>query len=123
MSVRKAQNRVRKEYGIGKGKLHKRMSRNHTTLSTLAYQAQWGDAWTRKFDDETIQEMHALVDDLASDSIIATAYREAERAARGEKTERVSPKGHRFDASAGPVEPIPLTSRPRPSSQGAHRGE
>ncbi len=82
MSVRKAQNRVRKEHGIGKTALHKRMSRNHTTLSTLAYQAQWGDAWTRKFDDETIQEMHALVDQLAADSIIATAYREAEQAER-----------------------------------------
>lgn len=80
MSVRKAQNRLRKQYGIGKTKLHKRMSRNRTTLSTLGYQAEWGDAWARKFDDETIQEMHALVDDLAADSMIATAYREAEQA-------------------------------------------
>ena len=79
MSPTKAQNRIRKQHGIGKTKLHKRMSRNRTTLSTLAYQAEWGDAWARKFDDETIQEMHALVDDLAADSIIATVYREAER--------------------------------------------
>lgn len=108
MSPTKAQNRIRKQYGIGKTKLHKRMSRNRTTLSTLGYQAEWGDAWAPKFDDETIQEMHALVDDLAADSMIATAYREAEHSARSESTERVNPKGHRFDASAGPVEPIPL---------------
>lgn len=91
MSVRKAQNRVRKEHGIGKTALHKRMSRNHTTLSTLAYQAQWGDAWTGQFDAETKQRMHELVDALAADCIIATAYREAEKAARAALGEGAQP--------------------------------
>lgn len=82
MSVRKAQNRVRKQHGIGKTKLHKRMTANRTELDNLAYRAEWDGKWVGKFDAETIQEMHALVDDLAADSIIATAYREAEEATR-----------------------------------------
>lgn len=94
MSPTKAQNRVRKQYGIGKTKLHKRMSKNRTTLATLAYSAQWPGAWAGKFDAERIQEMHALVDDLAADSIIAAAYKEAERG-EGEQPQTL-------------VEPVPL---------------
>jgi len=97
MSVRKAQNRIRKQYGVGKTALHKRMSSNRTELATLAYSAQWSDAWAGKFDAERHERMHYLVDALAADCIIATAYREAEKTARGERE--------------GPqliVEPIPL---------------
>jgi len=97
MSPTKAQNRVRKQYGIGKGKLHKRMSRNHTTLSTLAYAAQWPGSSAGKFDAETKQRMHDLVDQLAADSIIAAAYGEAEGAEWGE--------GEQLQAL---VEPLPL---------------
>lgn len=81
MSVRKAQNRVRKKYGIGKGKLHKRMRANRDKLSQCCQLAQYGENWWAgtEFTEETIREMHALVDDLAADSIIATAYREAEK--------------------------------------------
>lgn len=82
MSVRMAQNRVRKEHGIGKTALHKRMSFNRRELQTYAYAAQWPDEWAGSFDAKTKQEMHRLVDRIAADSIIATAYREAEEAAR-----------------------------------------
>ncbi len=78
MSVRKAQNRVRKKYGIGKTVLHKRMSANRHELEVLAYSAQWPGEWAGTFDEKVKREMHKLVDALAADSIIATAYRKAE---------------------------------------------
>lgn len=82
MSVRKAQNRARKQYGIGKIKLHKRMSNQRNRLKILAYRAQWPEGWGGPFTEETKEEMHHLVDTLAADCIIATAYAEAERAER-----------------------------------------
>ncbi len=84
MSPTKAQNRVRKEYGIGKTELHKRMSANRMTLTTLAYAAEWPSSWAGTFDAEMHEKMHYLVDALAADCIIATAYTEAERVERGE---------------------------------------
>lgn len=90
MSVRKAQNRVRKKYGIGKTKLHRRMAENRRDLQALAYNTQWPGGWGRKmFDADQHQQMHDLVDALAADSIIATAYRKAEIAAI-EETARAS---------------------------------
>lgn len=85
MTVRKAQNRVRKQYGIGKTKLHKRMRRRRDELVTLADKAQYPHWITGAFDAETKQRMHDLVDQLGADSVIATAYREAEEAARREE--------------------------------------
>lgn len=77
MSPTKAQNRVRKQHGIGKGALHKRMSRNRRALSTFAWAAQWPYGWSGPFTTETKRRMHELVDALAADSIIAAAYEKA----------------------------------------------
>ena len=54
MSPTKAQNRIRKQYGIG-------------------------------FDGCAKRRMHELVDQLAADALIATAYREAEKKERDER--------------------------------------
>jgi len=85
MSLRKAQNRVRKQHGIGKTALHKRMSSNRTDLSTFAYNAEYSGTWGGPFNAATVERMHELVDALGADSIIAAAYREAERAASPEE--------------------------------------
>lgn len=82
MSVRKAQNRVRKQYGIGKGALHKRIRATRDALYKSCLAAEWGKAtWAGEFTEGTRQRMHELVDELATDAVIATAYREAETAA------------------------------------------
>jgi len=52
------------------------------TLANLAFRAQWTGGFPGGFTAHTKEEMHDLVDALAADCIIATAYREAERAAR-----------------------------------------
>lgn len=77
MSVRTAQNQIRKQYGVGKGELHRRMRVAWQWLDSF-----WEDAiWHKPVDAETKAQAHEVVDALAADSIIATAYREAEIAA------------------------------------------
>ena len=84
MSVRKAQNRIRKRHGIGKGKLHERMSAARSGLANLACRAQWPRGWSGTFHRRRdVQRMHDLVDQLGADSVISRAYVEAEKAARG----------------------------------------
>lgn len=82
MSVRKAQNRVRKEHGIGKGALHKRMSSKQMDLNRFAYEMEWPGTPSAQWIALTKQTMHDLVETLAADSIISAAYTEAEEAAR-----------------------------------------
>jgi len=79
----KAQNCVRKQYGVRKGELHERMRLNRQELADLALRAQWPSGWTdRFFNAEVALRMHNLVDALAADSIIAAAYAKAEREER-----------------------------------------
>jgi len=75
VSPTRAQNAVRRQYGIGKGKLHKRMSKSQTELNTRV----WDARWRGEVRQSNKCRMHALVDAIAADSIIAAAYREAER--------------------------------------------
>lgn len=82
MSPTKAQNRIRKQCGIGKGRLHTRMCRNSEALGHYAERAQWPGRWGEVFDEAVRQKMHELVDLLAADALIATAYREAEKKER-----------------------------------------
>lgn len=83
MSVRKAQNRVRKQHGIGKTRLHQRMRANRDSLWVCCEAAWYGYSHADgEFRDETKRKMHALVDKLAADAIIAMAYRKAEDAER-----------------------------------------
>lgn len=84
-----AQNRIRKQYGVRKGELHKRMRLNRQELTDLAFRAQWPSGWTEKFFNAKVAlRMHALVDALAADSVIAAAYAKAEREERHQATDR-----------------------------------
>lgn len=77
-ATRKAQNRVRRQYGIGRTQLLARMNAHYSTLLKFCFDA----TWEKPVDCDTKDRVHWLIDSLAADSIIATAYREAEEAAR-----------------------------------------
>jgi len=74
MSPTRAQNRVRREYGIGKGKLLAEMRELRDKLYRFATDA----TWLKAPDEMATERAHKRVDDLAAFSRIAAAYREAE---------------------------------------------
>jgi len=75
MSPTRAQNRVRKHWGIGQGALHRRMRETHKRL----YQFGRAARWSQVIDADMLAEALLDVEGLAADSIIAADYRDVEK--------------------------------------------
>ncbi len=71
----RAQNRVRKKYGVGKGELRARMRKLRSLLYTYATQA----AYYKVVHWESRRRALRAVDLLSADSVIAAAYRDVEK--------------------------------------------
>ena len=75
MTPTRAQNQVRKKYGVGKGDLLARMRKLRSLLSAYATQA----AYYKVVHWKSRRRALRAVDLLSEDSVIAAAYREAEK--------------------------------------------
>jgi len=75
MSPTRAQNRVRKHWGVGKGALHRRMLAARRRLVAF-----WEYAiWQGVVDADLLAEAYLDLEGLAADSIIAADYRDVEK--------------------------------------------
>ena len=94
MTPTRAQNRVRKKYGVGKGQLLARMRALRDVLYTYATDA----AYRQVVHWESRRKAFRAIDLLSADSVIAAAYREAEKE---EEVRDVKGRGHDRERSGG----------------------